>query len=208
MVEPFPVIIKWKGENMKQWTEKEFLSNTHWYHATSAKFFEKIMEKGVLADVNRNSELDFGWGFYLTANSKWAEKYAMGFENERIIEFCFKPRDLLGDSKNYRFFGKLDKDFAEFVFSNRMYFEKSPNYCVHNYELVGGVMSDGTQVTDFEEFRNREITKDELFRRLLLPREDWQLLLHSQELCNQIKPSRAYDLKGGVYDVSKYHKTI
>lgn len=193
---------------MKQWTEKDFLSNEKWFHATSARFFEKIIKEGIIADINRESELDFGYGFYLASSKEWTEKYAKGFDNARILEFHFKPIDILSGSKNYKFFESLNNDFAEFVFSNRMYFQESEDNCFHRYDLVAGVMSDGTQITDFEEFRNEDISKEELFRRLLLPREDWQLALHSQTLCNLVKPYSAYDLKGGEYDVSEYHKAI
>ena len=193
---------------MRQWNEQEFLSHDRWYHATSERFFNNIIHNGIIADVNQYSELDFGYGFYLAASSKWAEKYAKGFENERIVEFRFRPVDILGENSNYKFFGELNEDFAEFVFSNRMYYTNYANYCIHSYDLVAGVMSDGTQITDFEEFRDGDITKVELFRRLLMPKEDWQLTLHSQSLCNKIIPSRAYDLKGGEYDVSKYRNAI
>ena len=148
------------------------------------------------------------YGFYLAANLSCAQKYAAGFEDARIIEFHFKPIDILKGSSNYRFFEALDEEFAEFVFSNRMYYLESEDNCYHKYDLVAGVMSDGTQATDFEEYRDGDITKEELFRRLLLPREDWQIAIHSQALCNCLAPSRAFDLKGGEYDVSEYHKTI
>ena len=193
---------------MRQWKEHEFLSCNRWYHATSKKFFDKIIHDGIKADINRHSELDFGYGFYLAENSDWAEKYAKGFDDGRIIEFHFRPVDILGEDKNYRFFGKLDEEFAEFVFLNRMYFSDNADDCVHSYDLVAGVMSDGTQATDFEEFRDGDISKSELFGRLLLPKEDWQISIHSQLLCDQIIPCRAYDLKGGEYDVSKYHKAV
>ncbi len=193
---------------MIQWNEQDFLTNDKWYHATSAKFFRKIVKNGIIADINRNTELDFGYGFYLAASLSWAQKYAKGFDDARIIEFHFRPVDILKGSKNYRYFDTLDEEFAEFVFSNRMYYSESTDNCIHTYDLVAGVMSDGTQATDFEEFRDGEITKQELFRRLLLPREDWQIAIHSQKLCNLLVPVRAFDLKGGDYDVSEYHKTI
>ncbi len=193
---------------MEKWTEKDFLSHNRWFHATSARFFDSIIHQGIIANINRDTELDFGYGFYLAANPKWAEKYAKGFEDARIIEFHFRPIDILQGNPNYKFFGALNEEFADFVFSNRMFIATSERECAHDYDLVAGVMSDGSQVVDFEEFRDKEISKSELYRRLLLPREDWQIAIHSQELCNHIFPFRAYDLKGGEYDVSNYHQTI
>ncbi len=193
---------------MKKWTEQDFMSNGIWYHATSEKFFKKIINEGILANVNRESELDFGYGFYLASNIQWSQKYAEGFEEARILVFNFRPVDILKGNSNYRFFGELDEEFAEFVFGNRMYYSECEDNCFHNYDIVAGVMSDGQQSTDFEEYRNKEISKEELFRRLLMPREDWQIAIHSQALCNMIVPSRAFDLKGGEHDVSGYHKAI
>lgn len=192
---------------MNKWTEYEFLHHDIWYHATSEVYFKRILEKGIIADCNKGSELDFGFGFYLTPSLEWVKKYAQGFNNPRIIEFHFEPIHLLNGSDNYCFWENLNDSFADFVFDNRMNFQNTSSLCVHNYLLVGGVMSDGQQVTDFIEYRKGEISKEELYRRLCIPKEDWQLMIHDQELCNAIKPCSAFDLEGGIYDVSEYKKS-
>ena len=192
---------------MKVWSQEEFLNHEIWYHATSGIFFERILTDGVVASVNKDTELDFGYGFYLTPSYRWAKKFAEGFNNPRIIEFHFKPIEILAGSKNFNFFGRLNMKFADFVFHNRMDYEQYPDKCVHNFALVGGVMSDGNQIMDFEEYRSGLIGKDELYQRICTPKEDWQLLIHAQSLCDRIAPFAAYDLEGETYDVSKYKKT-
>lgn len=52
------------------------------------------------------------------------------------------------------------------------------------------------------EYELHRITKGELFERLLEPKEDWQLLIHSQELCNQLKLTRIFNVRGEEIDVN------
>ena len=87
-----------------------------------------------------------------------------------------------------------------------MFFAESPSFCIHNYDFVFGVMSDGNQPLDFEEFRQGFITKKELYRRICLPKEDWQLMIHSQSICDTIKPVLIHDLSGGVFYAQDYLK--
>lgn len=186
-------------DRMKQWSEREFLQQDIWYHATEDFYVKDILKDGVIADINADVELDFGFGFYLTPSFDWAKKYSEGYSAPRILEYHFTPESLLESDSTYKFFGELNTEFAEFVFNNRMYFEKYDSKCVHTYDFVGGVMSDGNQPVDFERFRNGLISKEELFRRICIPKEDWQIVIHSQTMCNKLKkPFAIHDLKGGI----------
>ena len=190
---------------MKNWIEEDFMNHNQWYHATPKRYCESVL-KHIIADINKDVELDFGFGFYLCPNFEWAKKYAKGIEESGeeeacIIEYHFTPKELLDGDKNYRFFNELNTEFADFVFANRMFFEDYPTNCTHNYLLVGGVMSDGEQPVDFEKYRLSLMSKEELYHRICLPKEDWQIVIHSQELCDKLKPYYVYDLKGGVRDV-------
>lgn len=193
---------------MKEWTQFDFFENNIWYHATTARNAEKILENGVIADINKNSQLDFGYGFYLCPNFEWAKNYLYGQlglvdddeliepNDGYILEFDFKPNDFI-EGKRIKFFDALNEEVAKFIFKNRMYYKYHLiTHCVHNYALVGGPMSDGNQLDDFLDYKLHRITKGELFERLLLPKEDWQLLVHSQEICNALKVKKIYNLKG------------
>lgn len=182
---------------MKIWTEEEFLDNSVWYHTTEREFANNIKENGVIASINATTELDFGYGFYLTPSLEWSKKYAEGYRDPVILEYHFTPRALLGGDNNYAFFQELNDTFAEFVFNNRMYYEEYEDNCIHDYLLVGGVMSDGDQPVDFERYRSEKITKEELFRRLCIPKEDWQLVIHSQDLCSKLRVFDTLEVKGG-----------
>lgn len=190
---------------MQSYSLEEFLQVDTWYHATIRQGYESIMTKKIQASFNKMFELDFGYGFYLTPSLDWVQKYAKSFDGEeRIFKFNFRLADILNENVSFRFWDSLNDDFAEFVFQNRMYFSDYANFKIHDYDIVGGVMSDGNQPTDFEEFRNDLISKAELFRRICLPKEDWQIAISSQEICDMLKPVDVFDLKGVHYDVSNY----
>ena len=191
---------------MKQMTKEEFMNHDKWYHTTDLWAFQNIIKNGIQANINSDVPTDFGYGFYLCPTIEWSEKYAKSFPQGIIIEFNFTPIDLMSghSDKEYEYFEHLNYEFADFVFANRKFYLNYPSKCVHNYLIVGGVMSDGEQINDFAEYDNNLISKEELYRRLLLPKEDWQLLIHSQEICNLIRPVSAFDLGGNRYDVSSY----
>ncbi len=191
---------------MKMWTKEEFVNHDVWYHATEDVFFSKILSEGIIANINADTPTDFGFGLYLCPSLEWARKYAKAFRHGIIIEFHFSPLELIKNHSElkYQFYGELNNEFADFVFDNRKHYSEHLTKCVHDYCFVGGVMSDGQQISDFREYDNKLIDKQELYRRLLEPKEDWQLLLHSQELCDLIKPYDAFDLGGVHYDVASY----
>ena len=201
-----------------KWTKDTFYSNTKWYHATSTDFAFSIISKGVLAEINKTKPLDFGYGFYLTPNKEWACKYlteqlhvtendaSVDVNDGYILEFEFVPKNYEQSHKT-KFFDGLNNQFAKFVFRNRMYYKYHIfSKCVHKYDFVAGPMSDGKQLNDFLEYQLHKISKKQLFERLLKPNEDWQLLLHSQELCDKLKLVKVYNTKGDEVDVTSIQK--
>lgn len=203
---------------METWNKQEFLENSIWYHGTSIYGLRSILRNGLSAKFNAKNRLDFGYGVYFTPNEQWTREYVTRItradqdfsEDEMgvIIVFHFRPIDLGVSYDHIPFFAKLDDTFCDFVFRNRMYTRYHPiTHSVHHYPIVAGVMSDGNQDNDFAEYENHVISKKELYRRLKIPKEDWQLTIHKQALCNKIKPFAAYNLKGDEFDVSAY-KTI
>lgn len=197
-------------------TKEEFYKNRIWYHATTKTSVKAILSKGVLAKININVPLDFGNGFYLCPNFSWCQKYIKSLlditdddieihsDDGYILEFEFCPKEYEKTHRNI-FWEDLDKKFAKFVFKNRMYYKYHfIRHCVHNYDFVGGPMSDGKQIDDFNEYILHRITKGELYERLLIPKEDWQLLLHSQKMCDKVKLKKIYNLKGDEVDVENF----
>lgn len=198
---------------MNQWNEEDFFANKIWYHATTAGAAKSIIHSGIKAGINKSKALDFGYGFYLCPSFDWAKKYINnqllmvdedGIINSRqgyVLQFEVDLRKEKEDVKKL-FFSQRSQNFARFVFRNREYYKFCLlTHCVHNFDVVGGPMSDGNQIIDFERYHLHQISKRELLRRLAEPKEDWQLVLHSQRICDRIKLKAAYDLEGDEVDV-------
>lgn len=198
---------------MISYSKEDFISISKWYHGTT-KLGAKNVIKHVDAHFNHNNALDFGWGFYLCPQKEWALNYINNILNTvdedtkiedndgYVIEFEFVPKEYV-DDYNFMFYDSLNSEFAEFVFRNREYYKYHLfTQCIHKYDYIGGPMSDGKQLNDFHEYHTRHITKEELYKRLLLPKESWQLSLHSQSLCDKLKVTGIYNLKGErVYEI-------
>lgn len=144
----------------------KILSSNKWYHATTLSNYKNIRINGIIADYNRGTELDFGFGFYLTTTEKLAENYisripTMKEEDDKkvIMEYIFKPIDWFeSDLYNTAIFDKFDDDFASFVFKNRT--ESKTNIQRHNYDVVYGVMSDSAPTMLLVKYRANEIDKN------------------------------------------------
>jgi len=195
---------------MKEVTKEKFLSTTRWYHGTIAKHAESIISNGVNAEINKNTPLDFGSGFYLAMDKDWATKYVrsqltmidndlqIDADDGYVLEFEFSPK-LYISSVDFMFFEKMNTEFADFVFDNRMNYD-SITY-KNTYDIVGGPMSDGKQLEDFLKYKLNQISKRELYERLLEPKEDWQMVLRTQSLCNELKLTKIYNLEGAEINV-------
>lgn len=206
---------------MNSWEEEDFLKVNTWYHGTTAYGLEHILKVGVDAKYNKKrTPLDFGYGFYLCPTYEWSLNYAKALleltdddldvkSNEGyVVEYEFVPIKYAKD--NYKFFSGMDETFAKFVFDNRIKYKYHIlTGCVHSYDFVCGPMSDGNQINDFNDYKLNRISKGELLERLMQPKEDWQLLLHKQYLCDELKIKAIYNLKGercDDYFKKKYDK--
>ena len=177
------------------------LSSCKWYHATTKSDFENLLKTGVKADYNRGRELDFGYGFYLTANEDMAERYISRLfgsmqedisETLVIMEYEFSPIDwFLSEKYRSKVFAKFDDEFAEFVFMNRL--ECKTQKQQHEYDVIYGVMSDSVPTRLLLDFRAGEISKDVVLEGLKKNNSMKQICIHNQELCDTIKLSRAYE---------------
>ena len=177
------------------------LSSCKWYHATTKSNFENLLKTGVIADYNRGSELDFGYGFYLTVSEEMAERYISRLfgsiqdgnsEPLVIMEYEFLPIEwFLSDDYRSKVFPKFDDEFAEFVFMNRL--ECKTKKQQHEYDVIYGVMSDSVPTKLLLAFRAGEISKEEVLEGLKKSNSMKQICIHNQSLCDTISLSRAYE---------------
>lgn len=179
---------------------KHILSADKWYHATTKSNFENILSKGIIADHNRFSELDFGYGFYLTTSEKLAESFISRLcswqgntdgDPPVIMEYNFSPLEwFTGDKYNTTIFPEFDDAFAEFVFENRI--NSTTGEQLHNCDAIYGVMSDSVPTKLLLQYRAGEITREEVIHGLKKGNSMKQISLHSQDLCDIIKLEGAY----------------
>lgn len=179
---------------------KRILSADKWYHATTRSNFENILSKGVIADHNRYSELDFGYGFYLTTSEKLAESFISRLfswqENTNndplvIMEYKMTPLEwFVGDEYNTAIFPEFDDAFATFVFENRI--NSTTGEQLHNFDAIYGVMSDSVPTKLLLQYRAGEITREEVIQGLKKGNSMKQISLHNQDLCDIIELERAY----------------
>lgn len=189
---------------MRKWDMESFLSQTRWFHGTRREYAVNIIIDGPKAGINNHKPSDFGKGFYLCPNRDWSIKYARGLltatdedtivdDNDGIVlEFYFDPRDYI--NFKYKYFDAMTPEYAKFVYHNW----KHP-YIPHINRFnsfIFGPMTDGRQLYLMTALKNNEIDKSTVLKELMNPKEDWQLTLKSQKLCNQLKLVKTYNLKG------------
>lgn len=178
------------------------ISSTTWYHATTLESYHNIKEKNVIVDYNSGSELDFGYGFYLTTTAKLAENYISRLYKWQknpdvslvIMEYEATPLLWFQDSQyKCKIFPSFNDEFADFVFYNRTQNIYGNNQ--HEYDIIYGVMSDSTPTALILRYEAGEITKDDVISGLKKGNSMKQLSLHNQELCDLLVLKRAY-----IYD--------
>ena len=194
---------------------ENYLKNNRWYHGTTLNGWNKICELGVKSNYNIGNELDFGYGFYLTPQSQQAEeyiknllKYSINFDFDIpmknyhdkkipiVIEFEICPWGLYElNTYNFKILNAYDDDFANFVFHNRV--NNINGECHHNFDIIFGVMSDSVPTILIQKYKNKEKTKQEVIEELKKSTRNKQLSLHTQEVCDIIKPTRAYYVNTG-----------
>ncbi|MBE6891898.1 MAG: DUF3990 domain-containing protein [Ruminococcaceae bacterium] len=180
---------------------RKILSNNRWFHATTYSDYINIKEKGIIVDHNRGSELDFGYGFYLTTTAKLSESYisrlyrnklSFNFDETPVVmEFSFVPIDYCSN-QTFKFHAFLDFDetFANFVFTNRLNCKTKLQQ--HDYDLIYGVMSDSAPTRLLLDYRAGELTKEEVILALQKSNSMKQLSIHNQIICSSLELTRAY----------------
>lgn len=173
------------------------LASSTWYHGTTLAGYQSLCEKGVIADFNAGSELDFGYGFYLSPTAASAESYISrlpvqqcGYDPLVIIEYQLDPLAWFkSEEYNTLWLPKFNNTFAEFVLANRMD-PMSPK--PHNYDAIYGVMSDSVPTILIRDYRAKLVTREETILKLQKSTSMKQLSIHSQELCDTLRLTRAY----------------
>ena len=195
---------------MKQWSKEKFLSENTWFHGTLRVYAIDMIVNGINAYKNRNTPSDFGRGLYLCPNEEWALSYATQRVKDRIesvelepndgvvIQFEFLPYDYVGRF-GLKYYSGMTKEFAKDVFFNWRH--PAIPYPKRWHDMIFGPMTDGKQMQLMAKFKNHEISKTDVIKELLKPKEDWQLLIRSQILCNELKVVRTFNLKGDDVDV-------
>lgn len=192
--------------------ENKFFSNTQWYHATPYWNAEKLLG-GVKVDVNKGMSLDFGYGFYLCPDRSWTMNYIRNMtqdligsydsNNGIIVQYEFSPIDYINNGASYKFFKKQDIEYAEFVINNRVFFDTYD----FNYDFVAGLMLTEKQILSVKRYFDKQISKEDAIRDILTQTsEDWQMLLHAQTICNELKPYKIYNLEGDELNVGIRNK--
>ena len=171
-----------------------FFKKERWFHGTTLAEWNSICKEKIQAEYNIGISLDFGNGFYLSPKQKDAEKYAMDTVKYNgsdepldnvpvVIQFDFKPFDLLENKELYKYFAKYDDEFALFVFNCR---ENYMHKKTHSYDITGGVMTDAIPTKLMQEFFAGVRTKEDVLESFKKGTSKKQLCLHTQELCNKI----------------------
>ena len=121
------------------------------------------MKEKVQVEYNRGSELDFGYGFYLTPKFDQAKRYI-----NRMIPYLPKksidgPIHLTLIEEGV-FLVILDKN--------------------HEYDFIIGVMTDANPIKLLLNFRNGSISKSEVIYNFEKGNSMQQLSLHNQAICD------------------------
>ena len=176
------------------------------YHGTTLVAWENIRQNGVIADINANTELDFGKGFYASfpKDRKYAVKHALVAAKENFKRAEIKENTVLikleideNLFKNKLVFNKRNKKFIDFVFDTRK------NYLNENlpYDVIIGFMADGTVdilMSFYLEHENALTAKFVKWCYKLPFNLHRQIVIKSQELCDKITILEVTNLKGDV----------
>lgn len=173
-----------------------------WYHATSIEGYRSIIDRGVLANYNKDhaDALDFGYGFYLTTEKARAEAYIARLcraglsdpDNEMaIIGFSLDAVGLFeADDISTKIYDKFDDDFASFVLNNRL--ENVRGLRQHQYAAIFGGMTDSYPTKVVAEYRMGKISREEAVEAFKKGTSMKQLSLHDQAICDRLHIVEAY----------------
>lgn len=175
---------------MNEKSYSKYKTQETWFHGTTLLGWQDLCKNKVQHDYNKGTELDFGYGFYLTPKSKQAESYIkrmipyLDTDNEDdklavVIEFELNLSCLNADYRHGKFLD-YNEEFAEFVVDNR----NNPDALRHEFDYIIGVMSDSNPDELLADYHLNKITKSELVQGLMKWTSMEQLSLHSQRICD------------------------
>lgn len=180
------------------------------------------MEQGVKFDVSVGSELDFGPGFYLAPDKKMAEEFMFNqikFKREQglegilppeafipvVIEFEFSPYSYW-ENGEVKVLDVNNEEFATFITDNRI---RAHEGLTHKYPLIYGIMSDKNPAILVSKFNSGELSKEEVISMVMEKTiSTRQISIHKQDICDILKPSKAYLVDGGKeLDINGYRNS-
>lgn len=194
--------------------EEKFFRQSLWYHGTTLAEWKSICKFKILADYNIGYSLDYGNGFYLSPSEPDTQKYALdtikyngsNIPDDNIpivIVFRYIPFEDICNGASYKYFSKYDDEFASFVFECRKNYLHAKT---HLNDITGGVMTDTIPTVIMQQFFVNQMTQKQVLEAFKKSTSKKQLCLHTQELCDRLKPIRAYIVGGKELDVNEYTK--
>lgn len=184
---------------MKEKDYIKYLKQKSWFHGTTLSEWARIRKYKVRCDFNEGSELDFGYGFYLTPTFKQAASYINrtlpyrdDYDEPIVIEFELCLNDIINDYKHTVFL-HFDEEFAKFVIQCRSH----PMEKTHDYDFILGVMTDSNPKQLFNDYRHHNISFDEVLNGLMKWNSMEQLSLHNQDLCDILRVKKVTKINTG-----------
>lgn len=107
-----------------------------------------------------------------------------------VIEFVFCPYGYYNSEWEFQIYDKYDDAFAEFVFHNRI--KNVAGEAQHGNDLIFGVMSDSIPTQLIANYKNGDVTYEDVIEGLKKTTSSKQLSIHNQGICDTIKVNRVY----------------
>lgn len=152
------------------------------YHGSNMEF------KEVLLSMCRPNK-DFGRGFYLTDIRSQAQEMAIrrtefsGKGTPVVQEYSFDESLLNSQDFKVKVFEGVSKEWAEFIFANRMARGKR----LHDFDIVVGPVADDGVVYQLNLYMQRLITIDDLVRELTFRRLNNQYFFGTEKALKVLK---------------------
>ncbi|AQQ55395.1 hypothetical protein B0X71_19700 (plasmid) [Planococcus lenghuensis] len=119
-----------------------------------------------------------------------------------VMEFEFAPFPYWQKGE-VKVLDKNDVEFATFVTDNRI---RAREGLLHDYPLIYGIMSDNNPAELVSKFRDGELVKKEVIQGILEKTiRTRQLSIHTQDICDTLNLTKAYEVDGGKeLDIDDY----
>lgn len=180
-----------------------------WYHATTERAIP-YLAKGIDVEHNKGTELDFGYGFYLTSSLEEAKNFGLKLkkaterlqgskEGERPVvveyEIPLSIHEAQEKGYNVKIFETAEADFFDFVFHNRTKNIYGENQ--HEHDMIFGDMANENPILLIAAWQAKEIEDKDVKKRMGIFENFKQLSIHKQEICDKLKMIKTYDAETG-----------